>query len=274
MLSDEQKSIINSFIKKGEDFKELGNLEFNGKTYKEIVFLKKGLKLFGSGPAGYIYIDSDSDSDNKVVNSKNVIKELSRLAYFSEAFFSSEKGKGILASLQSKDDVQSDRIEFEEISRGLDFLKEEKIEGTDKVKHVVKKLPDLKEIIDKGSKKLEEAIDKYRDRPFGEDSLKVIYPLYEDILRLNFENVKFISSLSDVCDNVQVEAEKKRKKWANRVKKNVVGRLMRVSDKIAYFKRVIRTYGDVVNMTTPQYLKFLSDMNKDKIEARSNLVRS
>lgn len=270
MLSDEQKIIINNFIKKGEDFKELGTLEFNGKTFKEIVFLKKGLKLFGSGPSGYIYIDSD----NKIVNSKNVIKELSRLAYFSEAFFSTEKGKGILPSLQSKDDVKSDRLEFEDISRGLDFLKEEQIEGTDKVKHVVKKLPDLKEVMDKESKKLEEAIDKYRDRPFGEENLKDIYPIYEDILRLNFENVKFISTLSDVCDNVQVAAEKKRKKWAIRVKKNVVGRLMRVSDKIAYFKRVIRTYGDVVNMTTPQYLKFLGDMNKEKIEIRSNLVRS
>lgn len=270
MLTDEVTYVIKNYIEKGEEIKELSILQYNERTYREIVFTKKGLKLLREGIKGYIFIDND----NKIVTSKNIIVELCRLAHFHETFFSQEKNKGILKALESKDDVTSGRLEFEDISLGLDFLKQQAVEGTDRIKEIVRKLTDLKEIIDNKTSNLKQTVEENRDKPFSEDTLKVIYPLYIEILKMNFENIKLIASSADFYDSVQVEAEKKRKKWANRIKKNVVGNLMKVSDKIGFFKRVIRAYGDVVNMSVSQYLKFLTDINKNKIEDRTKLVRS
>lgn len=269
MLSEELKNIAKTYQKSGEYFKEISELEFNGKTYKEIGFYKRGLSLFGSEVLGYIFVDND----NNVLNSQNVIKELCKLAHYNEAFFSTEKGKGILAALKNKDDVISERLEVDPISSGLDFLRDNGVLGTEKIKYVVKKLPDAKEVIDKKTEVFAEVINKYRDKIFNEESLKLIYPYYEEILKLNFENVKLIATVADVCQDVQVAAEKTRKKWAIRAKKNVVGQLIRTSDKIVYFKKVIRTYNDVIDMSTSQYVKFLNNMNKDKIENRARLVR-
>jgi hypothetical protein len=271
-ITDDIKEIIKPYIKRGEKFKVSGDIEFNGKNYREVIIYKKGLMFFSDEVVGYIYISFD----NSIVTSTNVLKELSKLGHYYEVFLSEDKKKGIVASLETKDDVESSRREMEDISSGLDFLRDEGLVGTDKVKYVVKTLPDIKAAMDRKTDELSEKIEKFKERSvaFSEDILKELYPIYEQILVTNFDNVKLISTIADVGDEIQVAAEKKRKKWKVRAKKNIVGKLMRVTDKIVYFKKVLRTYSNVVNMSSSQYLKFFKDLNKEKIETRFKLVRT
>lgn len=270
-LSDEIMNAVKSYIKKGEIVKISGEIELNGKNYREVVFSKRNLKSLKNEQQGYLYIDDD----NVVISSKNINRELAKLAHFYEIFFSGEKGLGILAALQAEGEQVTERAHSEEIFKGLDFLYEEGVSEAQKVKDVIKRLPASRERTNSKVNELHLLVNDIKEKSliFNEELLQKLYQVYEDILKLNFEKVKLIGTLSDCCDFVKEQAEKKRKKWAVRFTKKVVGPLLRASDEISYFKRVIRTYANVLNMTTSQYIKFLNNMNKEKIEARANLVR-
>lgn len=270
-LPGEVRDSVSSFIKKGEVCKLSGELELNGKAYREVLFSKRNLKSFKNEPQGYVYLSSD----NSIVSSANIQKELARLAHYYELFFSGEKGIGILAALQTEEDMEREKGHKEDIVKGLDFLSEEGISDAERVKKVVTSLPDLRE---KGNIKINELLSRINEiksdnKNFNEEQLQKLYPLYEDILRLNFEKVKLIGTLSDCCDYVKNQAEKKRKKWKVRFKSIFVGPLLRVSDEISYLRRIIATYEKVLGMNTPQYMKFLSNLNKEKIENRANMIR-
>jgi hypothetical protein len=270
-LSDEIMNAVKSYIKKGEIVKISGEIELNGKYYREVVFSKRNLKSLKNHQQGYLYIDGN----NEIVSSKNINRELAKLAHFYEIFFSGEKGLGILAALQAEGEQVTERAHSEEIVQGLDFLYGEGVSEAQKVKEVIKRLPASRERTNSKVNELYLLVNDIKEKNliFNEELLQKLYQVYEDILKLNFEKVKLIGTLSDCCDFVKEQAEKKRKKWAVRFTKKVVGPLLRASDEISYFKRVIRTYANVLNMTTSQYIKFLNNMNKEKIEARANLVR-
>jgi hypothetical protein len=270
-LSDEIMNLIKPYIRKGEACKISGEMQLNGKLYREVIFSKRNQKSFKNEQQGYLYIASD----NSILSSKNVQKELAKLAQYYEVFFSDEKSAGILAALQTEGDVERERGHKENIFKGLDFLSGEGIEDAARVKKVVEGLPELKEKINLKVNELSLAAEKAKETKltFDEELLQKLYPVYEDILRLNFEKVRLIGSIAYCCDYVKDQAEKKRKKWKIRFKSNLVGPLLRVSDEISYFRRVIRTYEKVLNMNTSQYIKFLNNLNKEKIENRANMIR-
>jgi len=68
--------------------------------------------------------------------------------------------------------------------------------------------------------------------------------------------------------------EKERKKLNVRFNQKIVIPIVKASDQISYFRKVIRTYRRVLNMNTSQYIRFLEDINKNKIEERINLIRN
>jgi hypothetical protein len=270
-LSDEIMNLIKPYIRKGEACKISGEMQLNGKLYREVIFSKRNLKSFKNEHQGYLYIASD----NTILSSKNVQKELAKLAQYYEVFFSEEKSEGILAALQTEVNLERERGHKENICKGLDFLFGEGIEDAARVKEVVNGLPELKEKINLKVNGLSSAAEKAKETKliFDEELLQKLYPVYEDILRLNFEKVRLIGSIADCCDYVKDQAEKKRKKWKIRFKSNLVGPLLRVSDEISYFRRVIRTYEKVLNMNASQYIKFLNNLNKEKIENRASMIR-
>jgi hypothetical protein len=270
-LNSEIADMIKTYTKKGETCKISGEIELNNKFYREVIFTKRNLKSFKNEQQGYLYIDSDRN----IITSKNVQKELAKLAHFYEVFFSGEKGLGILAALQAEDEVEVSRANKEGIEEGLDFLATQGIEDASRIKNVVNSLPKLREQSNKKINELAILVKEAKEQmnTFNDELLQKLYPEYEDILRLNFEKVKLIGTLIDCCDYVKDQAEKIRKKWKIRIKKNVVGQLLRVSDEISYYRRVIRTYEKVLNMSTSQYMKFLTNLNKEKAEARANSNR-
>jgi hypothetical protein len=204
-----------------------------------------------------------------------VQRELAKLAQYYEVFFSGEKSAGILAALQTERNIERESGHKEDICRGLDFLFKEGIEDAARVKEVINRMPELRAAINLKINELSSAADKAKETKmtFDEELLQKLYPVYEDILRLNFEKVRLIGSITDCCDCVKDQAEKKRKKWKIRFKSNLVGPLLRVSDEISYFRRVIRTYEKVLNMNSSQYIKFLNNLNKEKIENRASMIR-
>jgi hypothetical protein len=270
-LPDEIINLIKPYIKKGETCKVSGEIELNGKLYKEIIFYKRNLKSFKNEQQGYIYITHD----NSVVSSKNIQNELAKLANYYEVFFSGDKGTGILAALQAEGVMETERSHKEDVVRGLGFLAEEGVSDAARIKEVFNSLPDLRVKSNVRINELSERIQQAKEgnQIFNQGLLEILYPAYEDILKLNFEKVKLIGTLADCCDYVKSQAEKKRKTWNIRFKSKLVGPLLRVSDEISYFRRVIRTYEKVLNMNTPQYIKFLNNLNKEKIENRANMVR-
>jgi hypothetical protein len=269
--SDDMMNLIKPYIKKGEICKISGEIELNSKLYREVIFSKRNLKSFKNEHQGYLYIASD----NSILCSKNVQKELAKLAQYYEVFFSEKKGEGILAALQTEGDLERERGHKEDICKGLDYLSKEGVEDAVRVQEVINRLPKNKEEINLKVNELSSEVNKVNETKltFNEELLQKLYPVYEDILRLNFEKVKLIGSIADCCDYVKDQAEKKRKKWKIRFKSNLVGPLLRVSDEISYFRRVIRTYEKVLNMNASQYIKFLNNLNKEKIENRASMIR-
>lgn len=260
--------VIKPYIKKGETAKISGILELNGKSYREVVFLKS--VFLRNEKQGYIYLDDNIN----IVSSKNIQNELVPLAHYYELFLSEEKSSGFLAALSSMDGMERTNGDFQDVIKGLDFLKEQGVEAADKIKSVIIELPKYRELSNSKAAELIALIGSIKEDPFNEKTIKTLYPVYEQILKLNFEKVTLIATIEGYLDFVKEAAEKKRRKLAFRFNKAIVGPLMKVNYELSYFIRIIKTYNSILNMTTSQYLKFLSNMNKDKINNRSESIRS
>lgn len=268
-ISDGIISIVKTYIKKGESYKVLDLLEFNRKQYKEVKFIKRS--FMKSEIKGYLYIDSE----NNIITSKNIQREIGKLAYFYDTFFRSEKGVGIAHALSTEEDMRKNEDEFNNLLKGLEFMEDQRVRNIPRVKDAVLKLQELRE---KSNETIQEFLKASSDiknstKHFNEEAMASLYPKYEEILKLNFEKVKLISTLKDCLDEVKDSAEKMRKKLANRFNKNLVSELMKVSYEMSYFIRIIKTYKSVLSLNTSQYIKFLKDKNKENIESRINLVR-
>lgn len=271
-LTGELLNVANPYLRKGETFRVSGTLQLNGKAYREIIFLKRNLRMLKMEKQGYLYITSD----NTIISSKNVQKEIAKLAHYYEIFYSDEKGVGILTALQSEGDIERNSEDYGEVLKGLEFLQAREVEDIDKIKYVIDKLPVLRNESNEKINELAKLIlenKKNNNTLINEEIIAKLRPLYEEVLRLNFEKVKLIGSLEDCCDKIKDSAEKWRKKWSVRLKRGAVGPLLKVEDEISYFRRVIRTYKSVLDMDAGQYSKFLSNMNKEKIDGRLSLIR-
>jgi hypothetical protein len=271
-LTGELLNVANPYLRKGETFRVSGTLQLNGKAYREIIFLKRNLRMLKMEKQGYLYITSD----NTIISSKNVQKEIAKLAHYYEIFYSDEKGVGILTALQSEGDIERNSEDYGEVLKGLEFLQTREVEDIDKIKYVIDKLPVLRNESNEKINELAKLIlenKKNNNTLINEEIIAKLRPLYEEVLRLNFEKVKLIGSLEDCCDKIKDSAEKWRKKWSVRLKRGAVGPLLKVEDEISYFRRIIRTYKSVLDMDAGQYSRFLSNMNKEKIDGRLSLIR-
>ncbi|MFL0247940.1 hypothetical protein [Candidatus Clostridium stratigraminis] len=264
-------NVIRSYIKPSEGCWVSGNIEVNDKLYKEVIFYKKSIFKLDKEVRGYLYLDEY----DKLVSDKNIISELAKLCFYYETFFSKDKAKGILATLKTEAELQRAKDKINQISEGLDFLLTQKVYAAERVKGIFLKNYNLEEKSNSVLEELSSNIKTIRDQDltFNIEFLNKLYPYYEEVLKINFEKVLNTASIGDCIDEVRKESEKTRKKWGVRVIKNMVGKLMRVSDELSYFKRIISIYSSVLQMNSSQYLKYLNSINKDRIEKKINLTR-
>lgn len=265
--SEEIIAKLKQYMNKGEFCEVSGTLKLNGKSYREVIFLKKS--FIKNERVGFLYLDEDYN----IVSSQNIQRELGKLGHYYELFYSKDKTVGFLSALLNMDGLERSIGDLDKVVKGLDFLKSQGVEASDNIKDVVTKLPELRKKSNEYTEKLSILIKEIEDKPFDEEKIQMLYPLYEQILKLNFEKVKLIATLERHLDYVKEMAEKKRKKLAFRFNKDLVSSLMKVSYELSYYIRIIKTYKNVLYMTNFQYLKFLSDMNKEKVEKRINSIR-
>jgi len=266
------KEDIRSYIKSAEGCKISGTIEISGKLYREVIIYKSNFFKFKKEVNGYLYLDEE----NKVVTDKYIMSELAKLCFFYEMFFSEDKSTGILATLKTEADLQRDKDKVEQIAKGLDFLLTQKVYAAERVKGVFIKNYNLEEKSNSILKELANNIRTIRDEDFNFnfELFNNVYQYYEDVVKINFEKVLGIASIGDCIEEVRKEAEKTRKKWGVRAMGNMVGKLIKVSDELSYFKRLISLYRNVLQMNSNQYLKYLNNLNKDKIENKISLIRS
>lgn len=269
--TDEIKKVIQPLVKKGEELKVSGFINYAGKNYREVIIYKKGFSLTKKEAEGYIFLDEETN----VLKSKNVIKELARLSHFYEVFFSNENGGGIISALQNEGSVLRNISEFNEMMNALETLGNDGVREAFEMKNVMAKLIELRQHSNKIISDIAVELDTLKDREFifDDEMLEQLYPKYEAAIKQNFEKVKLISSLSECCDYVKDMADKKRKKLSNRFNKKVTAPLMKLTYEIAYFKRIIRTYEKVLDMSSSQYSRFFNNVTKEKIESRCNKAR-
>lgn len=262
---------IQPLKKKGEEFKVSGLINYAGKNYREVIIYKKGFSLVKKEAEGYIYLDEE----NNVLKSKNVICELARLANFYEVFFSNENGAGIVSALQNEGNVLREKSEFEELITVLDGLGIEGVREAYEMKNVMSKLLELRQHSNEIIGDLVNDIEALNDKEFvfNDEMLEELYPKYEAAIKQNFEKVKLIASVKNNCDYIKDMADKKRKKLSNRFSRKITAPLLKLTYEIGYFKRVIRTYEKVLDMSSSQYLKFFNNMTKEKVATRCDKAR-
>ncbi|MFL0269802.1 hypothetical protein [Candidatus Clostridium radicumherbarum] len=268
---DKVNAEISPYLKPAEGCKISGAIEVNAKLYKEVIFYKNSFFKFNKEVKGYLYFDDE----NNLVTDKTIISELAKLCFFYEMFFSEDKTEGILATLKTKADLTRDNEKVKQISDGLDFLLTQKVYAAERVKSIFIKNYNLDEksnsILEELSSNIKTLSDQ--DSIFNVELFNKLYPYYEEVLKINFEKVLNVASIGDCIEEVRKEAEKIRKKWGVRAMKNMVGKLIKISDELSYFKRLISIYRSVLQMNSSQYLKYLNNTNKDKIEKRISLIR-
>lgn len=262
---------IHALRKKGEEFKVSGLINYAGKNYREIIIYKKGFSLVKKEAEGYIYLDEE----NSIIKSQNVINELAKLAHFYEVFFSEEKGGGIVSALQNEGNVLREKSEFDEMINVLESLGNDGVREAFEMKNVMVKLIELRQQSNKIISDLVNDLEalKNKESIFNGEILEKLYPKYEDAIKQNFEKVKLIASFGNNYDYIKDMADKKRKKFSNRFQRKITAPLLKLTYEIGYFKRVIRTYEKVLDMSSSQYSKFFNNMTKEKIESRFHKAR-
>jgi hypothetical protein len=262
---------IHSLRKKGEEFRVSGLINYAGKNYREVIIYKKGFSLVKKEAEAYIYLDEE----NSILKSQNVINELAKLAHFYEVFFSDEKGGGIVSALQNEGNVLREKSEFDEMINVLESLGSDGVREAFQLKNVMVKLIELRQQSNQIISDLADDLEVLKDKGaiFNEEILEQLYPKYEAAIKQNFEKVKLIASLRNNYDYIKDMADKKRKKLSNRFQRKITAPLLKLTYEIGYFKRVIRTYEKVLDMSSSQYSKFFNNVTKEKIEGRCHKAR-
>lgn len=274
-MNNSAPDIINTYIERGEKARITCLLSYNGSVYKEVAFEKKEMMGLQKSSLGYIYLN---ERDEIVLN-KNITRELCRLGYFNEIFFDKNSSLYILKALREKMDVEKDKLDYAEIDKALELLqKEEKLHAAEELKKLMIKIFKTKMDMNDSIKELKDILENLEkeggDNGFNDLILHSAYAKYEEVMKRNFENVKTISFAGYYLDDVKSAATKKRKKWSNRFNSRMTSPLFKLDYQISYFKKVIKTYEPVINMSTPQYMKFFNTNQNKVIEERISKIKA
>lgn len=205
--SKEMMILLEKYLNKNEICKVSGSLELNDKIYKEIIFFKK--TFFKNEKTGFLYVDEY----NNFVHSKNIQNELAKLGHYYELFYSEDKTYGFISALLNMEGLERTNEDIKDIIKGLDFLKSQGVENTENIKNVSIKLLELRLKINEAVEKISDLVNQMQYKPFNKEKIQILYPLYEEILKLNFQKVKLISTLENYLDYVKKMAEKKKRRF-------------------------------------------------------------
>lgn len=263
------KEKLNSYTHKGEYLLVSGGIKYNEIEYREVLFNKKNLLI--EEVKGIVYIDEN----NNIVQDKNIQKSLARLSYYYEIFFYIDKKNNIFKALRNEEDLCKENKDIELSITALEFLQKEKIQDTEKVKNILLQLSSLRKKTNdllKEMKSIIESISNEEDT-ISEESFKKVYSIYKEILKLNFKNIKLIYSGIDYYDYIKECVNKKRKSFSIRFNKKLLEPLFKLDYQINYFKKLLKTYNEILCMNERDYLKSVYNSEKHNINERLKVLR-
>ncbi|EPY2278780.1 hypothetical protein ACXAT3_003558 [Clostridium sporogenes] len=263
------KEKLNSYTHKGEYLLVSGGIKYNEMEYREVLFNKKNLLI--EEVKGIVYIDEN----NNIVQDNNIQKSLARLSYYYEIFFCIDKKNNIFKALRNEDDLCKENKDIELSIKALEFLQKEKIQDTEKVKNILLQLSSLRKKTNDLLKEMESIIESISNEEdtISEESFKKVYPIYKEILKLNFKNIKLIYSGIDYYDYIKECVNKKRKSFSIRFNKKLSEPLFKLDYQINYFKKLLKTYNEILCMNERDYLKFIYNSEKHNINERLCIIR-
>ncbi|WP_434304131.1 hypothetical protein [Clostridium botulinum] len=264
------KEKLNSYTHKGEYLLVSDGIRYKEIEYREVLFNKKNLLI--EEVKGIVYIDEN----NNIVQDKNIQKSLARLSYYYEMFFCLDKKNNIFKALRNEEDLCKENKDIELSIKALEFLQKGKIKDTEKVKNILLQLPSLRKKTNDLLKQMESIIESISNEEdtISEESFKKVYPIYKEILKLNFKNIKLIYSGIDYYDYIKECVNKKRKSFSIRFNKKLSEPLFKLDYQINYFKKLLKTYNEILCMNEKDYLKFIYNSEKCNINERLKILRS
>jgi len=268
--NDELMNAVKPFLEKGEIAKKSESIQYQNKFYREIIIEKK--QLMTRSIQGYIYVSENGE----VVKDKSLQKELSRLGYYYEIFFDDRKETSVIKALKKEGDLNRDTNDYYESGKALDKLKkEEELKEAESMKNTMSKVLNIKINMNEKINELSSFVSSLNESKavFNEEILLKVYGMYENVMKVNFENVKTIGEVKDYCDKIKDAAKKKRKKLTNRFSSKTTLPLFKLDYQLAYYKKIIRTYERVLGMNTSQYMKFFKGNQEKNIDERFSLIR-
>ncbi|WP_434305716.1 hypothetical protein [Clostridium botulinum] len=264
------KEKLNSYTHKGEYLLVSDGIKYKEIEYREVLFNKKNLLI--EEVKGIVYIDEN----NNIVQDKNIQKSLARLSYYYEMFFCLDKKNNIFKALRNEEDLCKENKDIELSIKALEFLQKEKIKDTEKVKNILLQLPSLRKKTNDLLKQMESIIESISNEEdtISEESFKKVYPIYKEILKLNFKNIKLIYSGINYYDYIKECVNKKRKSFSIRFNKKLSEPLFKLDYQINYFKKLLKTYNEILCMNERDYLKSVYNSEKHNINERLKILRS
>lgn len=266
------KTIADKYIKKGEIARISRPIEFKGVRYREIVYNKKLLGSIRQGVKGIVFITEDLS----VVKDKGLIRELTGLAYHLEVFFDESYSGSIKRAVAPEKEILKQEIDFGQMAKALEILKEENISGAEMVSHILTSLPAIKRENNECLTKLIEKLQSCESDTmiFTDEVMNEVDPLYKDALLRNFKRVKLINKGRAFYDDIKKQAYSRRKKFKYRTKgKDVVEGLTKLEYGMNFVKQVLSVYDKVTDMNEEQYMRYLNEMDKDNINHRIEMTR-
>lgn len=269
--SSELLNSIKQFINKGESVLVSGNIEINGMVYREVQFIKKAFGSREKGVKGILF----ADSNNNIIKDKAIYSDLCRLSYFYEVFFYNEKELGIFDAIMEEGKVNIEKEELQASIKALDYLADEGIENTNKVKEIMQNIPEFRISTNEKLIKIKKAVSDLDKEGivFNDEVLSKLYQFYEDAMKQNFLGVKSIASGRDYYDSIKTIAEKKKRKLNIRFNVKIYTPMLKLIYELSYFKRIIEAYSIVIDMNTAHYIKFLQEIDNNKINERQKIIR-
>lgn len=266
-------TVVNNYKQGREVLKVSVPVSYKGKKYREIVYNAAG--LFGGAKDtvnGIIFIDEN----NNAVTDKVKQRELSKVFYDVEQLLDGELLKNLEKAIVSEKSLKIEELQGEFLEANLMLLTERKVNGADKVKDVVTKLPDLKRennkaienFISKANEIMQESIIDY------EKVASEAKPLYRETLMKNFQKVKLIGTGRNYYGDVRKAAIKIFRKNMLTRSSDMGGSVSQFDYELSNLTQVVNVYNSVIDMSTSEYSEFLNSMDKQGISEKLDQNRA
>lgn len=269
----EELVVIKEYKKLFEDIKVSESVELGGKLYKEVIFKKKSI----GKSEEYLYLDAE----NNIVDNKNIIARVGRLTFFMDAYLNDEPGS-IIKALQGEDEIEKNKDDIELMEEGLKLISNRCAKYNiakseiEKVQAILIKLMELRGKTNEKLKVFLQVVEgeMKNKKYFDEQVIENCMPVYKEIMACNYEKVQLIAKGTLAYGKLREASEKLRRSYNLRFITTHTEALMKVSYMMGYFENLIKSYGNMVQMTFNDYAKNIVNSGKNNADYKALALRS